>query len=125
MTNTQFNGRIRMKVDSTENWQQAANFIPLKGEIIVYSDYASKEVDGETKYIPNFKIGDGMAYGIDLPFVSDDLRDSLLSHMSDRNLHITNEERVFWNNKVRCYIDTEEDEEEYIIDGETLVFTVN
>ena len=126
MIETQFNGRIRMKIDTTANWRAVANtFIPLKGEIIVYSDYASKEVNGETVYIPNFKVGDGLAYGIDLPFVNDDLRDTLSAHLLDRTSHITAEERNFWNNKVRCYVNTEEDEEGFLVDGDMLVFTIN
>lgn len=115
-----------MKIDTTANWRAVANtFIPLKGEIIVYSDYASKEVNGETVYIPNFKVGDGLAYGIDLPFVNDDLRDTLSAHLLDRTSHITAEERNFWNNKVRCYVNTEEDEEGFLVDGDMLVFTIN
>ena len=115
-----------MKIDTTAHWQAVARtFIPLKGEIIVYSDYSSKEVDGQTVYIPNFKVGDGLAYGIDLPFVNDDLRDTLSAHLLDRTSHITSAERTFWNNKVRCYVDTIEDDEGFLVDGDALVFTTN
>lgn len=125
MIETRFNGRIRMKIDTTANWRNATDFIPLKGEIVVYSDYATKEVDGQTVNIPNFKVGDGLAYGIDLPFVSDDLRDSLSAHISNMDIHVTSAEKDFWNNKVRCYINTVEDDEGYLVDGENLIFTTN
>lgn len=126
MIDTQFSGRIRMKIDTTANWANALGFIPLKGEIIVYSDYAEMDDgNGGTVYVPNFKVGDGLAYCVDLPFVSDDLRESLSAHVLDRTAHITDEERQFWNNKVRCYMDTISDEEEYLVDGENLIFTVN
>lgn len=126
MIDTQFSGRIRMKIDTTANWANALGFIPLKGEIIVYSDYSQvDDGNGGTVSVPNFKVGDGLAYCVDLPFVSDDLRESLSAHILDRTAHITDEERQFWNNKVRCYMDTINDEEEYLIDGETLIFTVN
>ena len=123
-----FNGRIRMKIDTTANWRLASDFIPLQGEIIVYSDFSEKEVNGETVKIPNFKIGDGLAYGIDLPFVGDDVRNDLLAHMDDRNIHITNAEREFWNNKVRCYVETNVETingESVIVDGENLIFTTH
>lgn len=125
MIQTQFSGRVRMKIDTTENWQKAVDFIPLKGEIIVYSDYATKEVDGQIINIPNYKVGDGLAYGIDLPFVNDDLRDAFSAHISNMNIHVTSAEKDFWNNKVRCYIETVEDDEGYLVDGENLIFTTN
>ena len=125
MMETRFQGRIRMKIDTTANWAAATTFIPLKGEIIVYSDYSTIEENGETITYPNFKVGDGLAYGVDLPFVGDDLRESLASHVANTNIHITDAERTFWNNKVRCYIDTVEDGEGYLVDGENLIFTTN
>jgi hypothetical protein len=125
MIQTQFSGRVRMKIDTTENWQKAVDFIPLKGEIIVYSDYATKEVDGQIINIPNYKVGDGLAYGIDLPFVNDDLRDAFSAHVFNTDVHVTPAEKDFWNNKVRCYIETVEDDEGYLVDGENLIFTTN
>ena len=112
----QLNGRIRMKIDTTERWSSNLTFVPLKGEIICYSDYA--ELDGVK--IPNFKIGDGLAYCVDLPFVGDDIRDQLQAHIADEERHITAEEREFWNNKVRCVM-----EEDYGVEGDTLIFTTN
>lgn len=119
----QFNTRIRSKTDTTANWLRNTTFIPLKGEIVIYSDYAQKEVDGNMINIPNFKIGDGTTFAVDLPFVNDDLRDQLTAHMMNTSIHITDAEREFWNNKVRCYMDTEEDEDGYMVENEELVFT--
>lgn len=51
-----FNGRVIQKHDTAENWGKATNFMPLKGEIIVYED---------TNQI---KIGDGKTVVNDLPF---------------------------------------------------------
>lgn len=127
MIQTQFKGRVRMKIDTTANWNAVGNtFIPLKGEIIVYSDYGTKD-DGNGNLIPvpNFKVGDGLAYCIDLPFVADDLREGLANHIMDTGVHITEAERQFWNNKVRCYVDTVEDGDGYLIDGDNLIFTIN
>lgn len=53
--------RQRQKTDTTANWEKAANFVPLKGEIIVYQD---------SGVAPKFKIGDGTSTVGDLKFVS-------------------------------------------------------
>ena len=42
--------RIRHKVDTKANWDKATNFVPLKGEIIIYSDLNQAKIgDGTTK----------------------------------------------------------------------------
>lgn len=42
--------RIKHKIDTSANWAKAVNFIPLKGEIIIYSDTHQMKVgDGITK----------------------------------------------------------------------------
>ena len=46
------------------------------------------------------KIGDGRAYVQDLPFVNDDLRDQLLNHINNPEIHVTMAEKLFWNNKI-------------------------
>ena len=87
------NSRIKFKRDTTANWNAARGFIPLEGEIIVYNDYDSKqkEINGELKTIlvPNIKIGDGMAYVQDLPFVNEDLKDTLMEHITDYEIHVS------------------------------------
>lgn len=40
--------RTQNKIDTAENWSKALRFIPLKGEIILYSD------------IRRIKVGDGI-----------------------------------------------------------------
>ena len=42
--------RMRQKVDTSQNWAKATNFVPLKGEICIYSDLHRMKVgDGTTK----------------------------------------------------------------------------
>lgn len=98
----------KIKYDTTEAWAQNLEYIPAEGELIIYTDYS--EVDGVK--IPAIKVGDGLAYAADLPFVSDGIRDELLDHITDTARHITADERAFWNSKVRCYLD-----------GDVIVFT--
>ena len=98
------NARIQLKRDTTANWDAARGFVPMAGEIIIYTDYSSyqKEVNGRIKtiLIPGIKIGDGGAYVQDLPFVDEDLRDMLMDHINNMDLHVTLGEKTFWNNKI-------------------------
>ena len=96
--------RIQQKRDSTSNWNAAIGFIPLSGEIIVYNDYKTinKEIDGEEVQvqIPGIKIGDGRAYVQDLPFIDEELRDKIMMHINNPDMHVTLQEKLFWNNKL-------------------------
>lgn len=125
MSTHQLNTRIKLKHDITANWNVSTSFVPLKGEIIIYDDYFTKtvEVNGETvtRYIPNIKIGDGLAYVTDLPFVDEYIREQLIAHIENSDIHVTPEETTMWNNKVNI------DDTEEVISGElqdeTLIFT--
>lgn len=100
--------RIKIKHDTTENWNNAVGFIPLAGEIIVYDDYETKtwtveeygETVTKTMNIPNIKIGTGNAYVQDLCFVDEKTRDMLMEHINDHDIHVTLGEKAFWNNKL-------------------------
>ena len=59
MTNKTFQGRIIQKHDTKANWDKATNFVPLKGEIIVYDD------------LKKIKIGDGATKVGSLAFIND------------------------------------------------------
>ena len=96
--------RIQFKRDTTANWDAARGFIPLEGEVIVYNDYKTiiKEIDGEERIvqIPGMKVGDGRAYVQDLPFIDEELRDKIMSHISNTDVHVSLAEKSFWNNKI-------------------------
>ena len=50
MANKEIKTRIQNKNDTSENWAKAVSFIPLKGEIIVYTDLRKIKIgDGVTK----------------------------------------------------------------------------
>lgn len=103
MSNIQFNTRIAAKHDITANWNTALNFIPLKGEIIVYDDY--QQIDGRN--IPGIKIGDGLAYVVDLPFVVDAVQNQIGSHINNNEIHVVGNDRFNWNNKVSADVEAE------------------
>lgn len=98
------NARLQLKRESTQYWNEAIGFVPLEGELIIYNDYRTiqKEVDGiiQTIKVPAIKIGDGMAYVQDLPFVNEELREQILNHIDNPDIHVTLQEKLFWNNKL-------------------------
>ena len=112
------NTRISMKHDTTANWNKAVNFIGLPGEIIIYDDRYSFQIEegGETKtvYVPGIKICDGLAYLVDLPFIDYITNSTLSQHINNTAIHVSAADRTFWNNKMNA------DED---LDGETLILT--
>lgn len=95
---------------TTSEWNNTPSLVSQAGTIYIYTDYYD---DGQGHNVPAFKVGDGLAYLIDLPFVDVNMQ----RHMSDEAIHITEQERVFWNNKIRT--DSTE------IERENLIFTTS
>ena len=96
--------RIQHKRDTTANWNKARGFIPLDGELIIYTDYSTitKEINGKMTqvYVAGVKIGDGKAYVQDLPFVDEELRSRIMAHINNPTIHVSTQEKTFWNNKL-------------------------
>jgi hypothetical protein len=80
--------------DTTDNWNKQTSLISENKTFYVYTDHL---VDGDLA-IPGFKIGDGKAYLIDMPF-TDEL---YYRHILDSTIHITQDERLAWNDKISC-----------------------
>lgn len=102
----------RLHIDTTANWNAQADLIGKAGHIYVYSDY--EVINGVA--VPAFKVGDGLAYLIDTPFADGNMS-TINDHIQNGEIHITEEERLFWNNKVTCFLSQGDDE--------TVVFTKN
>lgn len=123
--------RIKLKRDTTAHWNAAQGFIPLAGEVIIYTDYETKtytvEEYGETVTktvdIPNIKIGTGNAYVQDLAFVDEKTRDILMEHIQNQDIHTTLQEKLFWNNKLNVD-DAYEQVHDELVD-ETLILNRN
>ena len=120
------NTRIQMKRDTTANWNNARGFVPLQGEIIIYTDYqtVTELVNGVqvTKNVPGIKVGDGNAYVQDLPFTDQELREALMAHIANTDVHVTLNDKAFWNNKLN-YDSTLENSGQLV--DETLVLNRN
>lgn len=96
---------------TTAEWQSTPLYIPAAGEVLVYTDHGTIDVNGETIPVPGIKVGDGIAYGIDLPFVGDDVLVSVVerisAHEGNTDIHTTAAEKAFWNNKLNCVVSEE------------------
>lgn len=102
-------GESKVLYNTTAYWNSRPDLVAKRGYLYVYSDY--KEVDNQL--IAGIKAGDGTSYLIDMPFIDKPLD----AHIADTVKHITAEERAFWNDKVRCFIDPN--------DEQNIIFTTN
>lgn len=93
-------GGLQVRRDTTNHWDNSIGIIPKEGEIIVYTDHIDRGEGENPRYIPGVKIGTGTAYARDLPFLDEDLRERVLDHIADMTMHITAEDRTFWNHKL-------------------------
>lgn len=77
---------------TTAEWEQLTTLVSVLGEVYVYTDGGE---DSEGNPIPKIKIGDGLAYVVDLPFIA------------GTDLQITQADIDNWNNKVAVRADGE------------------
>jgi hypothetical protein len=91
--------------DTTANWDAQPHIIAERGAIYIYSDHETiVDSVGNIKNVPGVRIGDGTSFLIDLPFVSEHLAAVLLGHITNTEIHVTQAEKEFWNNKVSAYL---------------------
>lgn len=103
-------GDCKVLYATTATWNSQPTLISARGYIYLYADYKQ---NSQGQDIAGMKVGDGQSYLIDMPFT-----DSLLyDHADNTVIHLTQDEREFWNNKVRCYIDPQNEQ--------NIVFTTN
>ncbi len=86
------------------DWDADRDMISQKDVLYIYSDYKLIDQDGKQIYMPGIKVGDGTSYLIDLPFANqnknNEIEDLLLDHINNKIVHISAEQRDFWNNKL-------------------------
>lgn len=80
--------------NTTENWNADTTTVSEENTLYIYTDYQTTE-EGN---IMGIKIGDGKAFIVDLPFA-----DTIMQqHMANTDIHVTPEEKAFWNSKNRA-----------------------
>lgn len=91
-----FAGSI-FRFGASREWWGQRNRTSVAGVIYVYTDYYKDPDTG--KYAPGIKVGDGRKTIGNLPFVVG-RQDVLNKHMTDKDIHITKEEREYWNRTI-------------------------
>lgn len=110
---TSIPGTSKILIATQADWDRQRTLIAAADTIYVYSDH--DVVDG--KNIPAIKIGDGTSYLIDMAFVADHVSE-MLEHINNEIIHVTEEEKQFWNNKARC-------DESQVVSNKRLIFTTH
>lgn len=91
-------------------WNAQSSLIAEEGAIYIYKDYSTISEGEGTKDVPALKIGDGTSYLIDMPIVNGDIADMLLEHINNAVIHVTSDDKTFWNNKSSAYLQPNTDE---------------
>lgn len=94
-----------------EEWNSDITFLSEKNVLYIYSNFKIFSKNGQEEiYLPGLKIGDGKSYLIDLPFLNDfdnNIEKVLLDHISNNDIHISDQQRSFWNNKLNYELQDE------------------
>lgn len=90
--------------NTKSGWNAQPSLIAEEGAIYIYKDYSTISDGNETKDVPALKIGDGTSYLIDMPIVNGDIADLLLEHINNTIIHVSSDDRTFWNNKSSAYL---------------------
>lgn len=90
-------GTVRVYRGTTQAWDSQVSLVSELNAIYIYSDHDTYDDEA----LPAIKIGDGTSFLIDMPFITDHTSE-LLNHLADGDIHVTIQEKTFWNNKVSC-----------------------
>lgn len=94
---------------TTEEWNSQRDLISTEGTVYIYSDYQTMTIDGVKKNIPGIKIGDGKAYLMDMPFITQ-AEQALFQHIADSEIHTNSSEKNFWSQKITSFMDSKDPE---------------
>lgn len=91
-------------IGTTAYFEGVKTTVPPKGQLVIYSDLRSiTKSDGTTITSAGIKVGDGITTIEQLPFIDWFYWD----HINDKNIHVTAEQKTFWDNKITCKVDDE------------------
>lgn len=109
LLNKQYIGDLfseKIRINTTANWDADKSYVPDAGVLIIYTDGAT---EGD-KPIPKIKVGDGNTYLIDLPFSDADIKTAIEEHIANQTIHINDNERANWNDKVSISVNQTNEE---------------
>ena len=88
-------------IGTTAYFEGVKTTVPPRGQLVIFSDLRSiKKSDGTTITSAGIKVGDGIKTIEQLPFIDWFYWD----HINDANIHVTAEQKTFWNNKITCEV---------------------
>ena len=87
MANTNIKARVIHKHGVQANWEKATDFIPMKGEIVIYDT-------DETYAYERIKIGDGVTEINQLPFNIDTITDTEIDEVCGATIQSAEEVMV-------------------------------
>ena len=92
-------------IGTTAYFEGVKTTVPPRGQLVIFSDLRSIEVtnsDSSKSTITSagIKVGDGIKTIEQLPFIDWFYWD----HINDANIHVTAEQKTFWNNKISCEV---------------------
>ena len=87
MANTNINARVIHKHGTQVNWEKITDFIPMKGEIVIYDT-------DETYAYERIKIGDGVTEVNQLPFNIDTITDTEIDEVCGATIQSAEEVMV-------------------------------
>ena len=91
-------------IGTTAYFEGVKTTVPPRGQLVIFSDLRSiKKSDGTTITSAGIKVGDGNKTIEQLPFIDWFYWD----HINDKNIHVTAEQKTFWDNKISCDVDDE------------------
>ena len=103
-------------------WDAQPALVTGEGIIYVYSDHTTVvDPGGEVSVIPAIKIGDGVSYLSDLPFIGggaspeieqelQELEADVYAHLANDQIHVSSFDRTEWNRKVSAVQDADNPE---------------
>ena len=106
------NNKIVYYSKKKSEWDADRDIIAEKDTLYIYSDYKTIQKDGKQLLIPGLKIGDGVSYLIDIPFVNNlnsEFEDLLLDHINNKVIHVSAYDREFWDNKLNLDLDLQDE----------------
>ena len=92
-------------IGTTAYFEGVKTTVPPRGQLVIFSDLRSIKItksDGSKSTITSagIKVGDGIKTIEQLPFIDWFYWD----HLNDANIHVTAEQKTFWNNKITCEV---------------------
>ena len=91
-------------IGTTAYFEGVKTTVPPRGQLVIFSDLRSiTKSDGTTITSAGIKVGDGIKTIEQLPFIDW----FYWNHINDPYIHITEDERTFWNNKISCEVNDE------------------